>query len=376
MTFNSTNNPEINEPTTSTDFPVRGWWKIFYAAFLIVVPSFSFFAVEALKPEWQSGDWDAYITLLLQAEASILFLILLAYSILCYLLLLLNANRFAGVFVVRLGIYTGVLLALQYTILLGAYLFRTPTSVVYLLVWFFPLYFPKFYRKVLAKWVARYIRPWMIAILLIAYAVIAYFIKEDASIPLFLVFLGVIASGPFWSFLIAVQASIWLLQYHETGISLLNGLGVIAWLAAYVAAWKYDILKMYEMYAALPLVPPDCYIATAAAHGHPNFVGSKTIRLASGQSMQVNRQLQVFKCAELALMAVAPNAHKILRKVYDSIGKPLAWTIQHPLLADAAYLLLKPFEWAAGSILKRLVPEISSISIYKSPSTPMLKGGL
>lgn len=365
MTLESPNNlNELSEPANSTGFPVRGWWKIFYGTLLLVIPIFSFWAVQALKPEWQSGDRDAYLTLLLQPEASLLFFVLFAYSILCYILLLLNADRFAGFFAVRFGIYSGVLLALQYTIILGMYLFNTPNSLAILLVWFFPLYFPRLYRSGVAKWIARFIRPWMIAVVLIAYIVIAYFIQEQAILPVFLVLLGIVASAPFWSLLIAIQASIWLLQNHETDITLPRGLGVTAWVAAYVAAWRYDILKMYEMYAELPLVPPNCYIATAAANGHPKFVGSWKVNLASGKSMQVNRQLQIFKFAELALMVVAPNGHNVLRKTYDSIGKPLARTIRRPLLADTAYLLLKPFEWAAGYILKRFVPEVDSVSIY------------
>lgn len=365
MTLESPNRSNaMNESAQSTDFPVRGWWKIFYGAFLLVIPAFSFWAVQALKPEWQSGDRDAYLTLLLQPEAAVVFLVLLAYSIICYLLLLVDADRFARSFAVRLGIYTGVLLALQYTILLGVYLFNTPASIALLLVWFFPLYVPRLYRWGFAGWIKRFVRLWMIAVLLIAYAIIASYIREDAFVPVFLVVLGIVASAPFWSLLIAVQASVWLLKRHEAGVTLPRGLGVTAWAASFIAAWRYDILKMNELYSQLPLVPPDCYIATAAANGHPNFVGSKTVRLANGHSMRVNRQLQIFKCAELALLAVAPNAHKILRGMYDFIGKPLARMIRRPLLADAAYLLLKPFEWAAGYMLKRLVPEINPISIY------------
>ena len=365
MTLEPTNTPiENNGSTNPKQFPFRGWWRIFYGVFLAVIPAFSFWAVEALKPEWQSGDLDAYLTLLLQPEASLLFLVLLGYSILCYILLLVNPDRFAGFFAVRFGVYAGVVLALQFTVLLGMYLFNTPNSLAILLVWFFPLYVPRLYRSSVAKWFARFIRPWMIAVVLIAYIVIAYFIQEQAILPVFLVLMGIIASAPFWSLLIAIQASVWLFKNHEVDITLPRGLGFTAWVAAYAAAWRYDILKMYEMYAELPLVPPACYIATAAAQGHPRFVGSRTVQLAGGRSMQVNRQLQVFKCAELALMAVAPNAHNVLRRTYDLIGKPLARTIHRPLLADAAYLLLKPFEWVAGYILKRLTPELDSISIY------------
>lgn len=365
MTLEPTNSPdEMNELTDPNRFPVRGWWKIFYGLFLLVIPAFSFWAVQALKPEWQSGDREAYVTLFLQAEASVFFLVFLAYSIICYILLLFDADRFAAFPVVRLGIYTGILLALQYTILLGMYLFNNDRSLAILLVWFLPFYVPRLYRSGVAKWFARFIRPWMIAVVLIAYIVIAYFIQEQAILPVFLVLLGIIASAPFWSLLIAIQASVWLFEHHETKFTLPRGLGIIAWVAGYAAAWRYNILKMYEMYSELPLVPPNCYIATAAAQGHPNFVGSRTVQLINGNSIQVNRQLQVFKCAELALLAVTPNAYRVLRKAYDSMGKPLARTIRYPFLADGAYLLLKPFEWIAGYLLKRLIPEIDSISIY------------
>ncbi len=356
---------EMSESSSPTDFPARGWWKIFYAVFLLIVPAFSFWAVEAIKPEWQSGDRDAYVPLLLLPEASVFFLILIAYSIVCYFLVLFAGDRFAKFFAVRLGIYTGVFLALQFTILLGVYLFVSINSLAILLVWFLPLYFPKIYRSRFATWISRYIRPWMIAVILIAYAVLATIIRDQAFTPLFLVFLGLIASGPFWSFLMATQASIWLLKYHETNLTLPRGLGITVWVAGYIAAWRYDILKMYELYAQLPPVPPpDCYIATAAAQGHANFVGSKLVQLANGNSMQVNRQLQIFKCAELALLAVAPRMHKPLRKTYDVIGKPLARRIRNPFLADVAYLLLKPAEWLAGYVLYMIVPEIKSTSIY------------
>ncbi len=365
MTLESPQHPNgMSEPIHSSDFPVRGWWRIFYGLFLLVIPAFSFWAVQALKPEWQSGDREAYVALFLQAEPSVFFLVLLAYSILCYVLLLFDAGRFAEFFVVRFGIYIGVLLALQYTILLGMYLFNNERSLAILLVWFFPLYFPRFYRTGIAQWIKRFIRLWMIAVVLSAYIVIAYIIQEQAILPMFLALLGIIASAPFWSLLIAIQASVWLIKYHESNFTLARGLGVTAWLAGYVAAWRYNILKMYELYAELPPVPPDCYIATAASQGHPCFVGSKTMQLAGGKFMQVNRQLQIFKFTELALIAVLPRFHKMLRGIYDSMGRPLARTIRHPLVADAAYLLLKPFEWMAGFILRRLVPEIDSISIY------------
>jgi hypothetical protein len=78
--------------------------------------------------------------------------------------------------------------------------------------------------------------------------------------------------------------------------------------------------------------------------------------------MQVNGQLQRLKCAELALMAVSPRVHEVLRRMYDVVGKALARRIKNPFLADVAFLLLKPAEWFAIFILKNIVPEIEAVS--------------
>lgn len=354
---------ETNIPSSQQQFPVRGWRRIWYALFVIVFPSFSFWGIAALKPEWQSGDMRDYLALLLSAEASLIFLFLLAYSVICYILLLIDPDRFAKWFLIRFGIYSGILLALQYSILLLLFLVNNVYSLAVLLVWFLPFYFPKLYHMTIEKWVRRYVSVWVLLIVVIAYGILIV-IFEQAITPLFLIFIGMVASAPFWSFLLAGQAALWLYKHYETRLTLPRGLGVTAWLASYVAAWRYDILKMYELYAQLPPEPPTCYIATAAAQGHLNFVGSRAIQLANGKSMQVNRQLQIFKCAELALMAIAPRLHKFVRRIYDVLGKSLARKIQNPFLADVAYLSLKPFEWIAQSVLRLIIGDVQAYSNY------------
>lgn len=359
MSLEST--PDLTrEETASSKFPVIGGWRVLYGLFVIALPSFSFWVIPGLKPEWQSGELDAYLALLLQPEASIFFLALLAYSIICYILLLIHADRFSPFFMVRLGIYTGVFLALQYTILLGLYLFQDRYSFLILLLWLFPLYFPKIYRWAARKWGRQSARLGLTVFILIAIVIVAV-INREQFFPLFLALIGLVIAAPFWSFLIAGQAALWLYKNHETGLSLSRGLGLTAWLSGYVAAWRYDILKMYELYAQLPTAPPDCYIATAATHGHAQFVGARTVQRSDGKTMQVNEQLQILKCFELALLAFNPLLHKILRAIYDEVGKSLARKIQNPFLADIAYLLLKPFEWLTGAVLKVIVPEIDSI---------------
>ncbi|HNB42111.1 MAG TPA: hypothetical protein PLG52_11470, partial [Anaerolineales bacterium] len=160
----------------------------------------------------------------------------------------------------------------------------------------------------------------------------------------------------------------WLLKHYETKFSFTKGLGVVAWISAYAFALRFNIIKMFELYNALPTEPPNCYIATAAAKGHPRFVGSREVTLASGKSMRVNRQLQRLKALEIVWMGVSAPSHRMMRQVYDVIGKRLAKQIQNPLLADIAYLILVPVELLSFFVLKSIVPEIQTLSerLYRS----------
>jgi hypothetical protein len=51
--------------------------------------------------------------------------------------------------------------------------------------------------------------------------------------------------------------------------------------------------------------------------------------------------------------------HEVLRKLYDTLGRPIARRMTNPFVADAAYLLFKPFEWMVISVLCVIVPEIN-----------------
>lgn len=355
------NRPSV-VPTTS-QFPVSGGWRLLYGVFVVILPSFSFWAIPGLEPEWQSGKLQDYLALLLQPEASVFFIILLVYSVVCYWLLLIDPERYSSSFAIRFGIYTGVLLALQYSIILYIYLSDDKYAFTIFLLWLFPLYFTMIEQWAAHKWGKARARLVLIILVFVASAILAVINREEFY-PAFLVLVLVVMAAPFWSLLIALQAAIWLAKNHETTLTFPRGLGITAWLAAYAVAWRYDILKMYELYAKLPTEPPDCYIATAAARGHPGFVHSRRIELSGGTRMMVNRQLQILKCAELAMLVVTPRLHGWIRSIYDLVGKPLARTIRNPLLADAGYLLIKPAEWLAGFILTFIVPEINSISIY------------
>ncbi len=78
--------------------------------------------------------------------------------------------------------------------------------------------------------------------------------------------------------------------------------------------------------------------------------------------MQVNPQLQRLKCVELALLAISPNLHKFIRRIYDVLGRKLAARINNPILADIAFLILVPVEWISFLVLKLIIPNVQSIS--------------
>jgi len=352
--------PVQEDPVVSLPVPRKIWGRILFGLYVTVLPAFAFLGVDALRPDWQDGRFESYMALFLQPEASLPFLLLLGYSVVCYLSLLAAPVYFSRSFVVRFGIYTGTLLALQYSIITLVLSFALLLYFI-ILIWIVPFVIIFLYRLALKKWARDKVNISLLVLALASILIGIFWSREDVFI---FVFMGLIMASPFWSFLIALRAAIWLFRNHEIGFTLPHGLGAVAWLTGYVAAWRYDIQKMYELYAALPTQPPpDCYIATAAAHGHPQFVRSRIVERRDGISLRLNSQLQTLKFAELALMAVNPFAHKVLRRLYDVIGKSLARGIRNPFLADIAYLLLKPWERLARSILKRFIPEFDSITI-------------
>src|SRR5258706_1090825 len=296
---------------------------------------------------------------LLFPQASLVFIPLLVYSIICYLCLMFAPNRFAQMFVIRAGIYTGILLALHFSLVVLVF---SLNSYVYALlpVWILPFICSPLYRWAVSRWTAVKVNTILFILVLLGVLIEAVITRGGI---VFLIVVGLTMAAPFWSFLLALRAGVWLYKNYETKLTLSRGLGLTVWIATYVAAWRYDILKMYDLYAALPTKPPpECYIATAAAQGHPRLVGSKLVQRADGKFLQVNVQLQVLKCAELALIVVSPRLHTILRRIYDVVGRSLARRIHNPFIADIAYLLLKPCEWLAGLILKTIIPNIDSIS--------------
>lgn len=119
----------------------------------------------------------------------------------------------------------------------------------------------------------------------------------------------------------------------------------MAWLITWLASWKFAVDVMLREYAKLPTGPPQCYVCSAAAHGHRWLVRSKP---RVGDGLMVNSQMRRLKFLEFAMAAAFPNLHRSIRSAYDRFGPSLARRcMSDRLLADAAYLAFKPLELLA-----------------------------
>ena len=171
-----------------------------------------------------------------------------------------------------------------------------------------------------------------------------------------------ICSAPFWaSAAYAWLAGRLLLDAPAAQCGPALAMGVVSWLGGYLAAWRLALHEAHEVYASLPSTPPDCYVSTAAARGHLCIVQTRRVTTRNGATSPVNTQMQRLKCAELAPMALTPRAHRVCRRTCDTVGPPLAAALRRAILADAAYLLLKPTEWATIACLRALLPSVDEL---------------
>ncbi len=125
-----------------------------------------------------------------------------------------------------------------------------------------------------------------------------------------------------------------------------------------VPFWIASIRRAKDVYAALPETSGDCFVVTAANGGHETFVGPFFEAERKGVLRSANLQLIRLWKFEESWKRTLPSSHKVFRAVYNRIGPVLAARIRCKVLADIAFLLLKPVE--LGSVLwLRLLGAIS-----------------
>lgn len=122
---------------------------------------------------------------------------------------------------------------------------------------------------------------------------------------------------------------------------------VLSWITGYPVAWWLSIDLLLLEYSALPITDPNCYVASAAANGHRQLVGSQKQKTTNGDTF-VNLQMQRVKFLEFVLLAMCPTLHKPIRRAYNRFGPRLASVCsRNKFAADLTYLSLKPVEWTA-----------------------------
>lgn len=326
---------------------------LFFAGVLLPAVCFLFGCPE--RPHWQTGKWDAYAQLLLSYEATFALYAFLLYPMVCMTLLVFWPAKYRDNRVVRFGIYSGVLIAAEYWVVLEL---AVPGEVACFSV----LALPAMVTPLFAQGVVRYASKWeSIAIFAGLGVVMVLFSALLDWMPILFLVVLCLASSTAWAFAAYLAVSIWLIRGNygpQYQFSLAWLMGAFTWFAAHLGAWRLSFTIMLQEYASLPTQPPpsDCFVCTAAAGGHPRVVRSEEVRRADGSVRRVNDQLRALKAFELLLVSISPKAHRRFRRAYNWLGPRVAARLTHPLAADVAYLAIKPLEWTATACLRLAIP--------------------
>lgn len=87
------------------------------------------------------------------------------------------------------------------------------------------------------------------------------------------------------------------------------------------------------------------YLCTVAAGGHRKIVKPLRMGERHGHRVVVNRQLCIANAFEQILEQRTPKFHRLVRRLYDTCGFPVAKLIRSRWEADIVYVLMKPLEW-------------------------------
>nr|NIP84361.1 hypothetical protein [Planctomycetales bacterium] len=373
---------------------------LLYAGVVLPVICFLLAVPIGFPGEWQSGNLHEMLGFLLAPPAALPIYPFLLYPITCLTLVLIHESH-ARHFLVRFGIYSAVLPAMLYGIVLhitvgevakltlasvGGLLLSGVIAVILGLVAFALLRWglPLLGRQVrqLPRLVQHQVRP---VVLVVALAVlilvgVGVFVGPQRLTDLMeissaILIFSNLAAAPFWALTVyaAMGLRIYRRQPGARQFSLAQLVGVLSWFSAHLAAWRWGWRLAMIEYAQLPTQQPNgCYVVTAAARGHRWWVGADRSPGADG-AFRANNQLRYLKAAELALAVAAPHGHRRLRRWYDQLGPPTAARLHHPLAADVAYTLLKPAEWTARLLLKVTLPDFERLAgrLYRDPGSGM-----
>jgi hypothetical protein len=115
--------------------------------------------------------------------------------------------------------------------------------------------------------------------------------------------------------------------------------------------WAASVLLSKLQFKSLPDQAPECFVVTAAMHGHRSIVGPLIEIATPDSTRRASRQLIIFWKLEQIWDEASPRTHRIFRRLYNRVGPMIARRIRSPFVADAVYLTLKPLEWVATVVI-------------------------
>jgi hypothetical protein len=371
---------EYKAPQTkrASSYPFTELQAVAMAGYGVILPA-ACFALSATGtpwgPEWQDGSRSAYLGLMLSGKCGWPFVPLLLFSMASLMGVLWDPERAARTGWQRLGVCTGVAMAVQFVAMQAAVMSTWRSLIVQCLAVFAAVVVgvPAIAlslevltaSRAAAKGWAR-VMAWLLVVGATAPVVPALFAAPALAAWAYL-------SACRWMWDVrcddarrAREAGAPVPARRRDAWGLLAAL--VAWPAAYVLAWRTAYGQAVAVYQALPTANPDCYIATAAARGHGWVVRSRPVATPCGD-FRCNRQLRVLKCAEVAVKVAWPGGHRLVRAAYDRIGPVLVRRMKWRWTADLAYLLLKPAEWSGDLLLRRLVPAYDPERLWSEAPT-------
>jgi hypothetical protein len=348
--------PQPGEESAIPPAPMLAWSRVACALGAIALPLFCIVVAAnggyLHAPEYQSTPvWQAYVQMVPVPEVGWPFYPLMGYAMLCAGAMVAAPRVAPRSFVVRFGLLSGIIIAVQFGVIyvLGSgvqpmAMFLAGGIVGLLIASALLRLIPPHYRT-----------PVALLVLTLPLAVLVSWFGLRRVMAFYFWLLVAAPAVTAFSYLtlleVAMRSPARVAPSGRTRVVL-----PLAWLAGWAAAWKGSMMLAAAKYATLPPTQPSCYVATAAARGHPWFVGAAVAYTRDGEPYRVNAQLRRLKRFEILLALVAHRWHRWVRWVYDAVGPRLARRLAHPLAADVAYLLLKPAEWTLGRVASLVLP--------------------
>ncbi|TWU48615.1 hypothetical protein Poly51_45160 [Rubripirellula tenax] len=344
---------EIETPASSSTSAPSVQLRVKFFLTGVIYPLFaillSFDGPAVVGTVWQSGEWGDYAAMLMTWPGFGPFLPFVGLCMVALSAYVFRPALSESVYV-RFGVYVGVVIALQFlvitTVMSG--LFTFVFAVVVLPVQAAIIYGLGIVVSRMGRFTIRHL-----LILTAAVAVLIAIVRWlQISQEVYLVSVAgfcVAASAPVLCLVTFVRAA--KRMFRQGAVSGIHPIVRFcvpwAWFVAWFFSWKLAIDIMFDEYAKLP-TSPNCYVCSAAAHGHAVLVRSVP---RTGDRVLVNEQMQQLKFLEFAMEAGFPRFHRLVRRIYDRFGPPIAQRCKrHIWLADASFVVFWPLQCISRAV--------------------------